>query len=95
LLPYRGREGSTEVFSLEYLTDFDLGLSRHGIRASLDPIDGFFLRSHLEYPEAGNQFFGFRKRAVDDCSLVPGEPDTRALRTGLQPFTGYQDTGLR
>src|SRR2546425_7966489 len=48
--PELGREFGPEVLGLEHLANLDLGLpAREGIRAALDPLDGFFLRLHLKH----------------------------------------------
>src|SRR2546425_9391172 len=43
---------------------------RHGIEATLDPLDGFLLRVHLPQPEPGDQLFRLGERAVDHGALV-------------------------
>lgn len=51
----------------------------HRIGAAAGPVDGFFHRLHLPYPEAGYEFFGFDEGAVDHRSFAAFEVDADAF----------------
>src|SRR6266566_1472542 len=93
LLAKLGCEFRSEVVSLEYLADLDLGLpARKRIRTALDPFDRFVKRLHLEQPKARDQLLGLGERAVDHRALVAAELHARAFRAWLDPFGGEENS---
>src|SRR5512144_2679866 len=66
-----GRELLAEICGLEQLADFDLGAAVEW--CALQPLDRLVHRVRLPQPEARDEFFGIRERAVDDGALASGE----------------------
>ncbi len=79
LFPQLGREVGAEIFCLEQLANFNLGLAREWIRAALDPFDRLVLRLHLPQSEAGDQVLRFGERSLNNGALVSGELDPSAI----------------
>src|SRR5258706_16334438 len=75
LLPELGCELGTEIRRLEHLANFDLALRASGIGAALDPFDRFFLRLHLNQPEAGDQLLRVGEGPIDHGPFHCGELD--------------------
>src|SRR4051812_31855113 len=60
-----GGDFGAEIFGLEDLADFQLGVAAGvGMGAFLGPVDGFLLVLDLPDPEAGDELFGFGEWAV-------------------------------
>src|SRR3989442_1648145 len=66
-----------EVAILKDLANLDQAPLRQG--TPFGPLDGLFLRFHLNDPEAGNQFLCFGKGPVSHGPLAAGHPDARPL----------------
>src|SRR6266516_236277 len=91
LLAQLGRERGAEVLSLEDLPDFDLALLE---RNALRPLQRLGLVLHLPDPEAGDQLFGLRERAVTHGALGTRIRDARPLGRRLQSLTRQHHAGL-
>src|SRR5262252_7948635 len=84
-----GRERVAEVLGFEYLPQFDDDSTAE--RRLLDPRDGFVHRLDLPQPEAGNEFFRFSERTVDDGGRRAREFDALALRGRVQALASQHD----
>src|SRR5438309_5462707 len=50
----------------------------------LEPLEGLVNRAHLPEPITGHELLGLRERPVDDGALLAIEPDSLALRAGVE-----------
>src|SRR3569832_234769 len=73
-----------EIPGFKHQPDLDLRFARHRVRAALHPLNGFFQRPHLPEPEAGNQFLGFGKGAVDHRAILAFKAHPRAFRRRMK-----------
>src|SRR6266536_3111418 len=80
------RVRSTEILGLKYLAYLDLRLPAHRVGAAFGPFDRLFLRVELPYPETSDQLLRLDEGAIDHCTLLAREPDTRTLRARVEPF---------
>ena len=79
-----GQDGC-EVFHLEDLADFDLGVAGAAVGAALDPLDGLFEGLDLQDREAGDELLGFGEGAVDDGADLPEKLTRAPLELGWRP----------
>src|SRR5690242_341584 len=75
-----------EVLSFEQRANLELRLlSRHRVRATLDPLKRFLHGFHLPDPVTRDDLLGLCERAIDDQSLGPGETHSLTVAAGVQP----------
>src|SRR4029077_4970809 len=60
------REGFAEVGGLEHRADLDLARARHGVGATLYPLDGLGHVLDLPEPETGDELLRLGRGAIDD-----------------------------
>src|SRR5207248_3015240 len=72
----------------------DLGVCRHRVGATPDPLDRLFLRLDLPQPVAGDELLRLGEWAVDHRALAAREPHACALAARMQPFAREQDAGF-
>src|SRR5690606_25843664 len=88
LLAHLRRVILAEILRLDHLTDLDLRIPQHRIRAAAYPFHRLVHRTYLPDPVAGDQLLRFGKGAIDDGAGTSGEAHALAARGGLQAVAG-------